>query len=174
MKNIFLLVVLFFLTGCGFTRQQPGWSVFQSPSGFAGGLKQSENPKDASEQTFKRTNENGKITEELHTKIGAAQKDLLAETGAKLKSLRPVMFIGVALFVFGAASLVYPPLKLIVGSATTSVVAIVAGLALTILPTVVVGNELVILGVGVGAVVLYWWSHRHGELRGKVKILEVK
>lgn len=156
------------------SRQRPGWSIFQSPSGFAGGLQQSENPKDASEQTFKRTIENGKVTEELSTKIGAAQKDLLAEAGAKLKALRPVMFVGIALFIFGAASLVWPPLKVIVGSATTSAVAMVAGLALTILPTVVVGNEALILGVGVGAVALYWFSHRHGSARTEAKILREK
>jgi uncharacterized membrane protein len=62
----------------------------------------------------------------------------------------------------------WPPLKLIVGSVTTSVVACVAGLALIVLPVLVVGNELLILGVAVGAVVLYWFSHRHGELRGFV------
>lgn len=132
---------------------------------------QSENPKDASEQIFKRTVQNGTVTEELQSRIGAAQKDFLAETGAKLKALRPVMFIGIALFVLGAASLVWPPLKAIVGSATTSAVAIVAGLALTILPSVVVGNELLILGVGVGAVALYWFSHRHGSARAEAKIL---
>lgn len=132
---------------------------------------QSENPKDSSEQIFKRTIENGKVTEELQTKIGAAQKDLLAETGAKLKALRPVMFIGIALFVLGAASLVWPLLKAIVGSATTSAVMMVAGLALTILPTIVVGNEMLILGVGVGAVALYWFSHRHGSARAEAKIL---
>lgn len=172
--NKLLLCLTLLLAGCAVTRQKPGFSIFQSPSGFAGGLKQSENPKDASEQIFERTIENGKVTEKLQTKIGAAQKDFLAETGAKLKSLRPVMFVGIALFIFGAASLVYPPLKLIVGSATTSAVAMVAGLALTILPTVVVGNEVLILGIGVGAVALYWFSHRHGSARAEAKILREK
>lgn len=169
-KALFFLSVVL-LTSCSITRQKPGWSIFQSPSGFAGGLTQSENPKDASEQIFKRTVEDGKVTEELQTKIGAAQKDFLAETGAKLKALRPVMFIGIALFVLGAASLVWPPLKAIVGSSTTSAVAMLAGLALTILPTVVVGNETLILGVGVGAVALYWFGHRHSAARTEAKVL---
>lgn len=177
MRIINLLLILGFLivgVGCAFQRQQPGWSMFQSPSGFAGGVRQSENPKEASKQVFHRTVENGKITETLETEIGAAQKDTIAEAAAKLKAMRPVMFVGIFLFVAGAASLVYPPLKLIVGSATTSAVAMVAGLALTILPTVIVGNELLILGVGVGAVALYWFSHRHGSARTEAKILREK
>lgn len=148
--------------------------MFQSPSGFAGGVRQSENPKESSKQIFTRTVENGKITEQLDTEIGAAQKDTIAEAAAKLKAMRPVMFVGIALFLFGAASLVWPLLKAIVGSATTSVVAMVAGLALTILPSVVVGNEVLILSIGVGAVALYWFSHRHGSARAEAKILREK
>lgn len=176
MKTLYLLIFLTLVvgSGCAFKRQQPGWSMFQSPSGFAGGVRQSENPKEASKQIFTRTVENGKVTEQLDTEIGAAQKDTMAEAAAKLKSMRPVMFVGIFLFVAGAASLVYPPLKLIVGSATTSAVAMVAGLALTILPTIVVGNEVLILGVGVGAVALYWFSHRHGHARAEAKILREK
>jgi len=53
--------------------------------------------------------------------LGAAQKDTAREIGAKLASLKGVVWIGVALFIFGVASLFYPPLKLIIGSVTTSV-----------------------------------------------------
>jgi membrane-bound ClpP family serine protease len=74
----------------------------------------------------------------------------------------------VGLFVFGLASLVYPPLKVIVASVTTSAALMLGGLALVILPTMVVGNELLILGV-VALVVGGWFlAHRHGELRGVV------
>ena len=52
---------------------------------------------------------------------------------------------------------------------TTNVAITVGGLVLIILPTLVVGNELVILG-GVGVAVGGWFlAHRHGTLRGIVE-----
>ena len=108
--------------------------------------------------------------EETHarTELGAAQKDTARELGAKLSSLKGIVWVGVGLFVFGLASLVYPPLKLIIGSVTTSAALMLGGVALMILPTLVVGNELLILGV-VGLAVGGWFlAHRHGQLRGLV------
>ena len=40
------------------------------------------------------------------TELGAAQKDTARELGAKLASLRGIVWIGLALFVFGLASFV--------------------------------------------------------------------
>jgi hypothetical protein len=100
------------------------------------------------------------------TELGAAQKDTTRELGAKLSSLRPITWVGVALFVFGLASLAWPPLKAIIGSVTTSAAILAGGLALVILPTLVVGNELLILG-GVALTAGAWFlAHRHGQLRG--------
>ena len=102
------------------------------------------------------------------TELGAAQKDTARELTAKLASLKGIVWVGVALFLFGLATLFYPPLKLLVGSVTTSVAIIVGGLALMVLPTLIVGNELLILA-GVGAAVgLWFFAHRHGQLRGLV------
>ena len=72
------------------------------------------------------------------------------------------------MFLFGLASIFYPPLKLLIGSVTTSAAIAVGGLTLMVLPTLVVGNELLIIG-GVGVAVGGWFlAHRHGELRGMV------
>ena len=102
------------------------------------------------------------------TELGAAQKDTARELTAKLASLKGIVWVGVALFLFGLATLFYPPLKLLVGSVTTSAAIIVGGLALMVLPTLIVGNELLILA-GVGAAVgLWFFAHRHGQLRGLV------
>jgi hypothetical protein len=102
------------------------------------------------------------------TELGAAQKDTARELGAKLSSLKGIVWVGVGLFVFGLASLVYPPLKVIVASVTTSVALMLGGVALIVLPTMVVGNELLILGV-VGLAVGAWFlAHRHGQLSGLV------
>jgi hypothetical protein len=100
------------------------------------------------------------------SELGASQKDTTRELGAKLANLRSITWIGVALFVLGLASLAWPPLKAIVGSVTTSAVITLGGLTLLILPTLVVGNELLILG-GVALTAGAWFlAHRHGHLRG--------
>jgi hypothetical protein len=108
------------------------------------------------------------------TELGAAQKDTARELGAKLSSLKGIVWVGVGLFVFGLASLVYPPLKVIIGSVTTSAALMLGGVALMVLPTLVVGNELLILGV-VGLAVGGWFlAHRHGQLKGEVSSLKSK
>ncbi len=102
------------------------------------------------------------------TELGAAQKDSARELGAKLASLKSIVWLGVAMFVFGLASIFYPPLKAIIGSVTTSAAITLGGLALMVLPTLIVGNELLILG-GVALAVGGWFlAHRHGRLQGFV------
>ena len=54
------------------------------------------------------------------TELGATQKDTARELGAKLASLKGIVWVGVAMFGFGLASMFYPPLKLLIGSVTTS------------------------------------------------------
>jgi hypothetical protein len=103
-----------------------------------------------------------------NTELGAAQKDTARELGAKLASLKGIVWVGVVLFLFGLATLFYPPLQAIIGSVTTSVAILVGGIALMVLPSLIVGNELLIL-CGVGAAVVVWFfAHRHGQLRGLV------
>ena len=102
------------------------------------------------------------------TELGAAQKDTARELGAKLASLKGIVWVGVGLFVFGIASLFWPPLKVVIGSVTTSAAVMAGGLCLMVLPSLVVGNELLILGA-VGIAVGGWFlAHRHGHLSGVV------
>jgi len=102
------------------------------------------------------------------TQLGAAQKDTARELGAKLSSLKGIVWLGVALFLFGLASLFYPPLKLVIGSVTTSAAIVAGGLVLMVLPTMIVGNELLILAGVAAAVGLWFLAHRHGRLQGFV------
>ena len=106
------------------------------------------------------------------TELGAAQKDTARELSAKLASLKGIVWVGVAMFLFGLASIFYPPLKLIIGSVTTSVSILVGGIALMILPSLIVGNELLILAGVAAAVGLWFFAHRHGQLRGLVDAAE--
>ena len=102
------------------------------------------------------------------TELGAAQKDTARELGAKLASLKGIVWVGVALFLFGLASLFYSPLKLAIGSVTTSAAIVAGGLVLMVLPTMIVGNELLILA-GVALAVGGWFiAHRYGRMRGFV------
>jgi hypothetical protein len=85
---------------------------------------------------------------------------------AKLASLKGIVWVGVAVFLFGLATMFYPPLKLIIGSLTTSAAITVGGLALIVLPTVIVGNELLIMGGVAASVGLWFLAHRYGRMRG--------
>ncbi len=102
------------------------------------------------------------------TELGAAQKDTARELSAKLARLKGIVWVGVLVFLFGLATMFYPPLKLIIGSITTSAAITVGGLALIVLPTVIVGNEMLIMGGVAAAVGLWFLAHRHGQLRGLV------
>ena len=104
------------------------------------------------------------------TELGAAQKDTARELGAKLSSLKGIIWVGVVLFLFGLASIFYPPLRALVGSVTTSAAILVGGLALMVLPTLIVGNELLILAIVLMAVGGWFLAHRHGQLRGLVAV----
>jgi hypothetical protein len=106
------------------------------------------------------------------TELGAAQKDTARELSAKLASLKGIVWVGVAMFLFGLASMFYPPLQAIIGSVTTSAAILVGGIALMVLPSLVVGNELLILGGVAAAVGLWFFAHRHGQLRGLVDAAE--
>ena len=106
------------------------------------------------------------------TELGAAQKDTARELSAKLASLKGIVWVGVAMFLFGLATLFYPPLKLIIGSVTTSVAILVGGVALMVLPSLIVGNELLILASVLGVVAVWFFAYRHGNLRGLVAATE--
>ena len=100
--------------------------------------------------------------------LGAAQKDTARDLATRLASLRGITWMGAALFVFGLATLFWPPLKLVIGSVTTSASIIAGGLALILLPTLIAGHELIILG-GVTLTAGAWFlAHRHGHLRGQL------
>lgn len=160
---------------------KPGSSVLRTPSGLVSEVKQPENPKEQSKNEIERIIEvlppgvPIKITERASATVGGAQKNTAQEVAAKLSSLKGVVWVGLLLFVFGAVSAVYPPLKVLVGgSVTTSAVCALAGLALIILPSVVVGHEVLIMCIGVGAAALWFFAHRNGHHKGRLTELERK
>lgn len=170
--KILKLLPLFFLllAGCGVLPLAPGNSSFSNGT-TRGELRQSQNPKTESTQKYRRTEEAGKTTEEIETVVGSAQKDTAREMAAKLGSLKGIVWLGVLVFLVGAASFAWPPLKAIVGSVTTSAVITLAGLSLIVLPTLIVGNEILILCVALGGAALYFFAHRHASVHSKLKTL---
>lgn len=170
-KILKLLPLFLLLAGCGVLPLAPGRSSFNSGT-TTGQLQQSQNPRAESKQVFTRTVDGVKVTETVETVIGAAQKDVAREMAAKLGSLKGIVYLGALVFLFGVASAFWLPLKAVVGSVTTSAVIAVAGLALIVLPTIIVGNEILILCVALGGAGLYFFAHRHGGIRGQLKSLQ--
>lgn len=173
-KLLFSALLALGLTGCSLMPLSPGKASFISGTTQVD-VRQSQNPKDETTQDYERIEDPNTraVTERVHTKIGAAQKDVAREAAAKLASLRPVVWVGILAFLFGIASFVYPPLKVVVGgSVTTSAVISAAGLAMIVLPSLLVGNELLILAVAAGAAALWFFAHRHGSVHAELKTLK--
>jgi hypothetical protein len=112
-----------------------------------------------------------KENKNVNTVVGAAQKDTAREIGAKLKSLSILIYVGIVMVLFGGASLFWPPLKLIIGSNTTSLACIAIGVGFIMLPSLVVGSETLILCIGAGAIGLYFFAHRYGGASREIKVL---
>lgn len=110
------------------------------------------------------------IEDQNKINIGSAQKNIIGETIAKLNSLKWIQFIGIVLILAGIASATYPPLKLIVGSLTTSVWIGVAGLVLIFAPVLVVGNEGLILAIAFGLPILWFIAHRYSKASTEARI----
>jgi hypothetical protein len=110
--------------------------------------------------------------EETHltTELGASQKDTARELAARFASLKGIIWVGLGLFLFGLASIFWAPLRAIIGSITTSATITLGGLALMVLPSLVVGHELIILGIVAAAVGAWFFAHRHGQLRGQLAL----
>ena len=112
------------------------------------------------------------VKETVENTLGAAQKNVLGDTIAKLNSLKWISWFGAGVFLFGLATLFYPPLRAIIGSVTCSIAFTVGGVLLMILPVIIVGHEILILCGISGAIGIYFFAHRHGGLSASVKILK--
>lgn len=165
---LFLLAATL-LAGCAIRPLKPGFGWIQKPDGSTVGIQQSENPKTDSTQKYERLPDG---TERVETRVGSAQRDLGRETAAKLASLKGVVYLGAIVFIFGIASIFWAPLRVIIGSTTTSAAIAAGGLVLIVLPTMLVGHEVLIFSGVSGAVALWFVGHRYGKLRGEVETLK--
>jgi hypothetical protein len=111
------------------------------------------------------------VREKVDSNLGAADMSI-GKIIAKLQSLRWIQGVGIVVFLFGIASMVYPPLRLLIASTTTSLVIGAAGLGLIVLPILLVGQEILILVGCLGLAGLYLFLHRYGKKSGENKILK--
>ena len=187
-----LTLITLTLCGCTLTRPQKGGRAITVPKpdgSVAQLLAQGENPSQPSVQeqettrtytfpsfqcsnapAFQHSSIPFSFVEHTRarTELGAGQKDNAREIGAKLSSLKSIVWVGVLIFVVGVASFFWQPVKFIIGSVTTSAAITLGGVALMILPTVVVGHEALILGAVALAVGAWFLAHRHGRLHGEL------
>ena len=106
--------------------------------------------------------------EQTKSEIGAAQKDNAREVSAKLAAMRPVQFAGIAALAL-AVAMFHPVVRIALGGGKTLQMYVAgAGLVLIFGPSVVVGNENLLL---IGTLVLggaVWGlsrlSHKEGQL----------
>jgi len=184
MKLLISILAVCLLSGCASQRVAPGRSSVALPGGLAALAMQSEDARASTTQTVEsetvvRANPTGQTNlvetvtrQKVVTVIGAANKNTAQEIAAKLASFRWLQWLGVAVALFGVASLVYPPLRLIVASATTSAACIASGAGLMFAPVLIVGHEVEILVACGGAAALWFIAHRHGSIRGELAALK--
>jgi hypothetical protein len=80
------------------------------------------------------------------TKLGAALNATARELSAKLASRKGIVWVGVAMFLFGLASIFYPPLKLDIFTVVASIVTPLGSLTLMVIWVMIVGNAPSIFG----------------------------
>lgn len=112
--------------------------------------------------------------EQSRTEVGAAQKDNARETAAKLAAMRPVQFAGIAALAL-ACAMFHPVVRVALGGGKMlQVYVAAAGIILIFGPSLVAGNETLIL---IGAVVLgaaVWGINRLGHKEGQLDALARK
>ncbi|HEV2329351.1 MAG TPA: hypothetical protein VGY56_11250 [Verrucomicrobiae bacterium] len=199
---LLLAVLAMFDTGCMSARIRPGRTQASTGDGTAASAIQSQDPNTPTTQQIEtdtsttQTLPAGSIVESgsstnisrtilsepatqsstthklITTSVGASQKNTAQDIAAKLASIRWLQWVGVILVLFGGASLFYPPLKAIINSVTTSVWCISAGGAMIFLPLIIVGHEMLILGIGGGVILLWFLAHRHGSVTAELSTLK--
>lgn len=110
-------------------------------------------------------------SEKVDGRVGGADMSI-GKMVAKLKSVKWIQGVGILVFLLGVVTFAWPPARAVVGSVTTSVIIAGAGLALVVLPIVIVGNEVLILGGCLGAALIYFFIHRYGKKSGEVEVFK--
>ena len=112
-----------------------------------------------------------------HSTVGASQKDTLGESLAMLKTAKLLILPGILLFVGGIFAALYPPATALFGGILPGIGIACAGLALIVLPFLIVGHPVALAmaaaGAGVAALAV-WYIHHHGGLNAELAVLKTQ
>lgn len=112
------------------------------------------------------------IEDSSKIKIGESNKNTAQEIASIMNGMKPIMFLGFGLVLFGLATL-HPKVKLILQfSNTQSLITILGGLVLIFLPMFIVQHGTLILISVVSAVVGYIFVYRYSKSSTQAKILK--
>lgn len=111
------------------------------------------------------------VRQGVQQNVSGSWKDTAREMGAKLASMRPVQIAGI-LALLGAAAMFHPAVRLAIGGGKTVQIATGAiGLLLIFGPVLIVGQEKLLLVLGLLGAVAAWFisrlSHKEGQLDAK-------
>lgn len=107
-------------------------------------------------------------SEHTRQEVGSSHKDTARELAARAASLRPAQYVGFALLLASLA-MFHPLVARVVGSRTTQAACGLVGILLILSPSVVPGHERLLILAGLGVIAVWWFGHRHGELRGTTR-----
>lgn len=107
------------------------------------------------------------MAETVMQEIGPTLRDESAVMRARAAALRPAQWLGLALIGLGVAAGIIPGLRAFIGSGTTIAGMVIGGTGLALSPALVPGREAIVMTAVLVLLAIYWWAHRHGELRGK-------
>lgn len=112
------------------------------------------------------------VVEKTGTTLGAAHRDDSRTVAAKLASFRPVQLMGVGILL-AAAAMFHPVVRKLAGAGKEFQLAAAGiGAAFVFGPAVVVGNEKLLLVVGLASLVFAWLLSRLGYKSGALDALK--
>lgn len=108
------------------------------------------------------------VSTETKQELGGSWYDNAKEIAAKMVSFRPVQYIGIAILL-GALAMFHPAVRIAVGGGKEiQAIAGLVGLGLVFGPAIVVGNEKLILAIGVTLLIGGYLLARATYYKGKV------
>jgi len=105
----------------------------------------------------------------VEQEVGAAQRDLSKIIAEKAKATRPIVWTGIALIILGLIQ-VHPVVFAFFGSSRSfQFFCFLIGTILAFSPSLVIGNEKLIIFIAVGFIAIWWLARRYGEKDGLLR-----
>jgi hypothetical protein len=118
-----------------------------------------------------------KHSERSLSSIGASQKDEVGAMVASLHSAKVFTVIGIIAFLGGVFLAFYPPAATLLGGITPGLALAGSGLALAVLPFIVIGHPVlfsVLVVTAIAAGLGIWFVHTHGGITAELAVLKTQ